>query len=266
MLKQKKQDDIQVEMRNEIILEAIGRFMSVIISILLIAFFSESLFSCKTASAQNVPVDTITLEVYDTGNKKDSDSANLGGILKVTGYKNGSIFDVQSVYWFSNFRAGWTEIRFAASGKLELLPVKSNGAAVAKKNTLFSEKKAVYQVRVMEDVVLEYPEFASIRYQDTLIEDDRAVRQAANRYERIKAVVDWLKDSGILLSDKALFPQIPVGQMPEQFDEVIETGTLERDIEETEALFRLIYAWPELLGGGIPAENNMMSPLLFLEK
>ncbi|MCK9169555.1 MAG: hypothetical protein M0P01_04000 [Treponema sp.] len=146
-------------------------------------------------------------------------------------------YDVRSVYWFSNWRDGWTEVRFSASGKI----------------TAQRTEKQTFILHVTEPVTVTVPEQASLRYEDTLLEDDRALTQMTDRWDRIEAVCAWLSQNGLGYEDAAAaLPGMTKKKnrgkeypaVPDQFRQILETGTLKRDWQECAPLFRFALDLP----------------------
>lgn len=92
--------------------------------------------------------------------------------FRIYGVRNGNTIDVTNIYWFDNWGNGWTEALFAASGIID----------VKEKN-----KKECYYT-VAQALALEYPEIAKIRYKDTYLTGDSAIRALNDRLTRIDAI------------------------------------------------------------------------------
>ena len=143
------------------------------------------------------------------------------------------------MYWFSNWCNGWTEINFSAAGTI----------------TAEQTEKRTVTVHVTSPITIAAPEKAAIRYKDTLLEHDRALTQIANRWDRIQAVCGWLSLNGIGYEDAAAaLPGIQRKKnkdnkkkyppVPENFLEILETGTLKRDWMEGAPLFKFALDLP----------------------
>ena len=94
-----------------------------------------------------------------------------------------------SLRWFSNWKDGWTEARFDFPGKLKL--VRSGDS---------------WTLAVVESPVAGIPTEAGIRYRDTVLPRDAALRQMANRWDRIGAASALLKKADIYAIGKEGYP------------------------------------------------------------
>lgn len=191
---------------------------------------------------------------------------------------------VLSYYWFESWAEGWTEVRFAASGNLDLV---------------IDEEEVI--AFISSPLTLEYVEDVKIRYRDTIIEGDTGLRQFQGRFDRINAAVLILKDNASLfwdtdreinfpkytrsgsqekkgfsyIAEQFFLPEI-YGYMdsyissdkdekvrvedvywntaytkkmfPEHFHEVRNSGTWFRDWVEASRLFYMMYMFDELFG------------------
>jgi hypothetical protein len=154
-----------------------------------------------------------------------------GALIKIAAVpENGGEYEVRSIYWFSNWRDGWTEVSFSAAGTI----------------TAQQTEKHTFILRVTEPVSVTVPEQAALRYEDTILENDRALTQMTNRWDRIQAVCGWLSQNGLEFEDapgalpglternnsRKKYPAVP-----EDFRQILETGTLMRDWKECAPLF-----------------------------
>lgn len=167
-----------------------------------------------------------------------SSENQFGALIKIVVVpKHDTEYEVRSVYWFSNWRDGWTEIVFPATGSLSIQRTEKDPPVV----------------HVVTPLEIENPERAALRYQDTFLEDERALTQITNRWTRVTAACTWLIENGLGYEDAAsLFSGVkdedrPVKNypaVPEEFEEILRTGTLGRDWQESPQLFRLALALP----------------------
>ena len=161
-----------------------------------------------------------------------------GAVIKIAAVpENDREYEVRSVYWFSNWRDGWTEVRFSAAGTI----------------TVQRTDKQTFILQVTEPVTVTVPEQASLRYEDTLLEDDRALTQMTDRWNRIEAVCAWLSQNGLGYEDAAAaLPGMTKKKnggkeypaVPDDFRQILETGTLMRDWKECAPLFRFALDLP----------------------
>jgi len=229
---------------------------------------------CKT-----VPEKSMRTTVVLIGGKDAPDGFLLSGPFGVKSRLAGTVASaadgrktmmLESFDWFDNWHDGWTEADFAASG------------------TLILEKEGSGWTLTQADVpVLEYAERATIRYRDTIIEGDDALKRLSWRYDRIAAASGFL---GNVLGDaypdpagfrneagKFLFPEAygyapgkkpgidanadrvkaegiawdtsyTAAVFPPEFADVRNTGTLYRDWEESADLFYVLYVWDHIFG------------------
>jgi hypothetical protein len=96
-----------------------------------------------------------------------------------------------SLRWFSNWKDGWTEARFDLPGKLRL--TRTGGA---------------WSLAVVELPSLGMPTEAGIRYRDTVLSRDAALRQMANRWDRIVATSALLRKADIYAIGKEGYPTL----------------------------------------------------------
>ncbi len=229
-----------------------------------ISFFCVFFSSCVSSKVE-IPVKTNFYGVEIKTPKKQNYKIKLYGTLK------GDNLEVVTVYWFDNWANGWTEARFAATGNLKITPDNS--------------KTVKYEV--INPVVLEYPEAAKIRYKDTYLIDDDALKALNNRLSRIESINELIEQE---LYDYDYFEfELKVGEkffpekykksktfadlnvesekvfgdgtywnveytqsvFPEYMWETRTSGTLYRDWEEAFDLIYVTYIWNKLFGVGV---------------
>lgn len=234
------------------------RILRIVLHCLLIALLA----GCKTV-AKNEP--SLSLVFLRNADGKESfvlsgyfpEKTSIEGTFKKETNEK-TVLYIESFHWFSNWKDGWTEARFLASG------------------TLIEEKSATGpRLTAGESFLIEYPEKVTIRYRDTILESDTALKQFGNRLERLQSAVNFLNEKlgpdEISFKDfeerveKILFPEVygytekrvekgntvradgiewdtlySDENIPEELREVRNTGTLFRDWEETSKLF---YFW-----------------------
>ncbi len=112
--------------------------------------------------------------------ESDYGTVYIGGLTSSS--PKGFGMDVVSLYWFGSWAEGWTEIRFNASGHLDAVP---------------EGKEA--DIFIVSPIELISIEDVKIRYRDTIIEHDAAMRQFLGRNDRIKASVEIIKENASVL-------------------------------------------------------------------
>lgn len=240
--------------------------------------------SCLSQGVKKVSLDYAESEglVVAKVDKKDYGTIYISGIVNSAG--SGSKFEVVSLYWFNNWAEGWSEVRFAASGSLDISGDEINPQAFI---------ATPIDLIAIEDV--------KIRYRDTIIEHDTALRQFQGRSDRIQAAVDVLRENGSLfwaneaaitypryelrgpqrnegfvaVVQRFFFPELfgfvePYGPsnkedlvrsdeyywdtaytknvFPEHFHEVRNSGTIYRDWVESKHYFYFLYMFDEFIG------------------
>lgn len=238
--------------------------------IILHCLFIALLAGCKTVT-KNEP----SLSLVFLRNTEGKESFVLSGFFPEKTHIEGTfkkevggktVLFIESFHWFNNWNDGWTETRFLASG------------------TLIKEESATgSRLAIEEPLLLEDPEKATIRYRDTILESDVALKQFGNRWERIRSAVNFLNEKLDLSempynefkakSETILFPEVYGYSdkrtqknntvraegiewdtiysdeiIPEELWEVRNTGTLFRDWEETSKLFYFWYIREETAG------------------
>jgi hypothetical protein len=152
-----------------------------------------------------------------------------GAVITVAAHPvSEKVCEVRSIYFFSNWREGWSEVRFSADGQLS---VEQSGSDT-------------WTLKITGPVTIDRVEQASLRYQDTILENDQARVQMQNRWDRITAVCSWLSPQGRGCTDMDYVLFSTDVQYPQEFDEIIKTGTLQRDWMEAAALFKLALTLP----------------------
>lgn len=184
--------------------------------------------------------------------------------LKFYGVQNAAETEIQvtQAYWFDNWRNGWTEVRFAASGVINV---------DKKKN------RTVYTI--VQPLKIEYVEAAKVRFKDTYLVGQDAVKALNNRLSRIESINEVLTEKYegkrlealVLTCGPYLFPEVYKKSMeylaldktsnkilgdgtywnetytkekyPEYMWEARNTGTLYRDWEEANDLIYILYNW-----------------------
>lgn len=255
-------------------------------SFLFVLYALVFLSSCLTQGVKKVSGTVSDLETVQVLKLNDADYGTIyvSGILSSNDAGSESKFEILSLYWFNNWVEGWTEVRFSASGTLDIsINGKSADAFIA----------VPIEIVAVEDV--------KIRYRDTIIEHDAAVRQFQGRSDRIAAAVEILKENGSLfwsseaeikyprysikgsLKEKGFvnavqqlfFPELfgyvsPYVQsekeefiradeyswdagytkkvFPEHFHEVRNSGTIYRDWIESKRYFYFLYRYDEVFG------------------
>jgi len=91
-----------------------------------------------------------------------------------------TILAIDSLQWFNNWAYGWTEARFDCSGSLALKE-SANGWAFS----------------VLETPVPGEATAAGIRYRDTVLDPETAIKQFRNRWARIQATAEFLRASAL---------------------------------------------------------------------
>lgn len=149
----------------------------------------------------NPPV--CSVEIFPTG-KGDSGSFLLCGIYPEKTWLEGSwVLDSSGVYalepsalhWFNNWADGWTEARFDCGGKL----------------TLTKEGNSWHLAVVALPAPL-VPTEARIRYRDTVLIGDAALKALGNRWDRILAASALLKMAPIYPGSAQGYPPFIAGK------------------------------------------------------
>jgi hypothetical protein len=185
--------------------------------------------------------------------------------------------------YFGNWRRGWTEATFEASGRIVL-----------------SFEGGRWHCRIVEPPAIGGVKSAKVRYMDSFLSGDQAIEAVRHRMERIEAAVmvwredehTWFerplkekrrfaRDRGRNFADTAgpvFFPEVygyPSGswkegpwargdgrnwdtaytasRFPEQLRDVRDSGTLYRDWEEGLHLWYLVAQWPPFWEEKFPA-------------
>jgi len=248
-----------------------------VITVIAVIFLSFQAAGCKS-----VPKEISKTRIELIRNADSTKSFRFTGAFPpktfFTGYVTNETGDemtlvIESFHWFNNWNDGWTEAVFSATGDIKL-----------------SRKTGTWQITIGTMPVLEYPERATIRYRDTIIEGDSGLKQFKNRWDRITATSEFLatglKDEIKNWPDfsvkggKFLFPEVygyGIGYkessavkenrnlaegtswdlryteeiLPEEFREVRNSGTLFRDWQESSELFYISFNWKNILESGI---------------
>ncbi len=124
-----------------------------------------------------------------------------------------------SLRWFSNWKDGWTEARFEFPGKLKL-----------------ARSGDSWTLAVVESPVAGIPTEAGIRYRDTVLPRDAALRQMANRWDRIVAASALLKKAEIYAVGEEGYPLLG--------DEKGKKGRRSFRIATARYLFPEVAGWP----------------------
>ncbi len=171
--------------------------------------------------------------------------------------------------WFNNWQDGWTEAGFVISGSFDL----SQGGAEA-------------QILLTDKPEIDAPIVATIRYYDDYLNGDKALQQFTRRWNRIQAYAEflrsrfdesWYSNQGSVR--RFLFPELYGYDQPpspkhasvtvdsitwntDYTKEVFpgnlralrDSGTMLRDFQESQALWKLAFGWNDFWTFVIPVE------------
>lgn len=103
---------------------------------------------------------------------------------RLTGYaapdgNGGWVLSVDTLKWFNNSRLGWMEGDFLTLGTLTLIPGETGSWSLA----------------ATEVPVIESLREGSLRYKDTLVYGDEAARIITNRWYRLEATAEYLRNT-----------------------------------------------------------------------
>ncbi len=139
-----------------------------------------------------------SVEIIPTGNG-DAGSFRLCGIYPAKTWIEGSweldssgtyTLEPSALHWFNNWKDGWTEARFECGGKLTL-----------------AKEGSSWRLAVVSLPVPLVPTEARIRYRDTVLIGDAALKQLGNRWDRILA-------ASLLLKKAPIYPESTEGYPP----------------------------------------------------
>jgi hypothetical protein len=104
------------------------------------------------------------------------------GKAKLTGYaesdgSGGWVLSVDTLKWFSNWSNGWTDADFLVLGTLTLTPGETG-----------------WKLAATEIPVIESLREGSIRYKDKIVYGDNAVKMITNRWYRLEAAAEYLRE------------------------------------------------------------------------
>lgn len=139
-----------------------------------------------------------TVEIFPTGTG-EAGSFRLCGIYPAKTWIEGSYekdssgaytLEPSALHWFNNWADGWTEARFECEGKI-----------------ILAKESGSWHLAVVSLPAPLVPTEARIRYRDTVLIGDVALKQLGNRWDRILAARDLLRNA-------AIYPECAEGYPP----------------------------------------------------
>lgn len=170
-------------------------------ALLIIVIFSQVVLLTSCLSTKIDIGKKTDLCALEYPNQNDDFIIRVYGVLDSTKTK----LQVTQLYWFDNWRNGWTEIRFAASGEISI------------------EKKKIRTIyTITQPLKLEFPEAAKVRFKDTYLTGQDALKAVNNRLSRIESINEVLAEKFELFEKKRFNLRCGAYLFPEKYKESIE--------------------------------------------